>query len=219
MNKVVIFGAVDVAALAHRYFEKDSSYSVAAFTIDGAHLKSDTYDGKPIVPFEEVTELYPPDEYAMFVGVSYTNLNKLRETKCEEAKAKGYSLVSYISSKCTYLADEPPGENSFIFEDNTVQPYVKIGKNVILWSGNHIGHHSVIEDHSFVTSHAVISGRCTIGHHSFLGVNSTLAHGVTLGANTIVGAGATITKDTEPYSVYVPARSTLLDRRADEIDL
>ena len=47
------------------------------------------------------------------------------------------------------------GENTFIFEANVVQPGVTVGDNVVLWSGNHIGHDSVIEDHCFIASHAV----------------------------------------------------------------
>ena len=50
------------------------------------------------------------------------------------------------------------GENCFIFEDNTIQPFVKIGDDVVLWSGNHIGHHAEIGDHCFISSHVVISG-------------------------------------------------------------
>ena len=31
-----------------------------------------------------------------------------------------------------------------IMEHNTIQPYVTIGENTILWSGNHVGHHTQI---------------------------------------------------------------------------
>ena len=64
------------------------------------------------------------------------------------------------------------GENSFILEANTLQPFVNIGNDVVLWSGNHIGHHSIISDHVFFTSHVVLSGNCVVGSNCFLGVNS-----------------------------------------------
>lgn len=66
------------------------------------------------------------------------------------------------------------GENCFIFEDNTIQPFVTIGDNRVLWSGNHVGHNPTVGDHVFVTSQVVISGACTIGDNSFLGVNATI---------------------------------------------
>jgi hypothetical protein len=98
----------------------------------------------------------------MFIAVSYAKLNKVRERKYYEAKKLGYQLVSYINSKCTWLTPFAHGDNYFVFEDNTVQPFVKMGNNVTLWSGNHIGHHSTIYDHNFISSHVVVSGHCTI---------------------------------------------------------
>ena len=49
-----------------------------------------------------------------------------------------------------------------ILENNVIQTNVSIGNNVILWSGNHVGHRSTIEDHVHMSSHCVISGFCTI---------------------------------------------------------
>ena len=72
--------------------------------------------------------------------MSYAKMNKLRAEKYYQAKQLGYELVSYISSRCSFLTEYPVGENCAILEDNTIQPFVRIGNNVTLWSGNHIGH-------------------------------------------------------------------------------
>src|SRR5262249_38018911 len=149
------------------------------------------FEGKPLVAFEDVEQRFPVDAHVMFVALSYSGMNRNRERKYAAAKAKGYSLISYISPRCTYVSQFQPGENCFIFEDNTIQPYVKIGDNVTFWSGNHIGHHSTIESHNFVSSHVVVSGRCHIEPYCFLGVNSALGHNVRLATGTLVGAGAT----------------------------
>jgi sugar O-acyltransferase (sialic acid O-acetyltransferase NeuD family) len=155
----------------------------------------------------------------MFIALSYAQMNKLREKKYYEAKKKGYKLVSYISSKCSYLSQFQCGDNCFIFEDNTIQPFAQIKDNVTLWSGNHIGHHSVIESHNFVSSHVVISGHCTIEPYCFLGVNSTIGHQVKIAKETLVGAGSIITKSTEEKSVYVPSKSAKLDKTSDMFKL
>lgn len=126
-------------------------------------------------------------------------------------------MASYVSSRCSFLTDEPVGENCFILEDNTIQPFVRIGDNVTLWSGNHVGHDSVIEDHCFITAHVVISGNVVVGHHSFIGVNATLRDSVRVAPRTLIGAGAVINADTEESGVYVPARSVKLDRTSDEM--
>jgi sugar O-acyltransferase (sialic acid O-acetyltransferase NeuD family) len=219
MAKLVIFGIGDIAQIAKYYFETDSEHEVVAFTVDRAYMSSPTLEGLPVVPFEEVEKFYPPRDYMMFVAVSYAQMNKLRQDKYLNAKSKGYRLASYISSFCTFRSQFKVGENAFIFEDNTIQPFVKIAENVTMWSGNHIGHHSVICPHNFISSHVVISGHCTIESNCFLGVNSTLAHQVKLAEGTLIGAGAVISKDTEAYSIYVPQRSVKLDKRSDEVKL
>ena len=220
MAKLIVFGTGDIAQIANYYFGIDSDHEVVCFTVDSAYMNSKIdFEGKPLIAFEEIQKKYPSSEYKMFVALSYTNMNKLREQKYLEAKAKGYELVSYISSKCTYLSQYKPGDNCFIFEDNTVQPYVKIGNNVTLWSGNHIGHHSEIDDHNFVSSHVVISGHCHIKSHCFLGVNSTIGHQVTIAKETLLGAGVVLSKDSVEQGVYVPARSVLLDKKSSEIKL
>ena len=83
-----------------------------------------------------------------------------------------------------------------------IQPFVRIGSNVILWSGNHVGHHSRIGDHCFIASHVVISGGVTIGEETFVGVNATFRDGVTVGPRNVIGAGALIMKDTAEGEVY-----------------
>lgn len=95
------------------------------------------------------------------------------------------------------------GENCFILEDNTIQPFVTIGNNVTLWSGNHIGHHSVISDHCFIASHVVVSGGVEIGERSFIGVNATLRDHIKIGECCVIGAGAIILADAEAEGVYV----------------
>lgn len=219
MAQLVIFGAGDIARLAHYYFTRDSEHEVVAFTVDKQYRDGDTFLGLPLVDFETVATQYPPKAFAMFVAMSYAKMNKVRADKYRAAKALGYTVVSYVSSRCTYLTDHPPGENCFILEDNTVQPFVKIGNNVTLWSGNHIGHDSTIDDHCFITSHVVVSGNCHIRAACFIGVNATLRNSITLAPETLIGAGAVIMKDTEDKGVYLPQRATLFKKKSDEIDL
>ncbi len=219
MAQIVIFGAGDIARLAHFYFERDSEHSVAAFTVDAQYRTGETFLDLPLVDFETVTAKYPPSQFKMFVALSYAKMNRVRAQTYARAKELGYELVSYISTKCSYLSDNPPGDNCFILEDNTIQPFVKIGNNVTLWSGNHIGHDSVIEDNCFLASHIVVSGFCTIKQGSFLGVNATLRNGITVAPESCIGAGAVIMKDTVEKGVYTPERAKLFPKKSDEIEL
>jgi sugar O-acyltransferase (sialic acid O-acetyltransferase NeuD family) len=134
-------------------------------------------------------------------------MNTLRKNIYEEGKLKGYKFISYISSKAT-LFDNKIGENCFILEDNTIQPFTEIGDNVILWSGNHIGHHSKIDNHVFFTSHVVLSGHCHVKERAWFGVNSTIRDGITIGEGSLIAMGSLITKTTEDNSFYmgIPAK-------------
>jgi sugar O-acyltransferase (sialic acid O-acetyltransferase NeuD family) len=206
---VVIFGTGDIGQLAHFYLTHDSVHEVVAFTADAAHVATDTVLGLPVVPFEEVETRFPPGDFAMFVALSYRRLNRLRVEKYEAAKAKGYRLVSYVCSRSVTWSDLSIGDNCFIFENQTIQPYVTIGNNVTMWSGNHIGHHSVIGDHVFVTSHACVAGHVTVEPCAFLGVNCTIRDGVRIGRGSVIGAGAVIVKDTVADGVYTGTAAEL----------
>lgn len=218
MAQLLIFGAGDVARLANFYFRTDSQHQVAAFVVDAPFKNAETFDNLPLVSFDEALQRYPPAEYAAFVAIGYAKMNRVRREKYDQMRAAGYSLVSYISSRCTYLTT-PPGDNCFILEDNTVQPFVTVGNDVTLWSGNHIGHDSIIEDHCFITSHVVVSGHVRIGSGSFLGVNATLRNAITIAPETLIVAGAVITKNTTPKGVYYPERAKRAPKLSDEIEL
>jgi sugar O-acyltransferase (sialic acid O-acetyltransferase NeuD family) len=200
---LVIFGSGDIAQLAHYYFSTDSNYEVVAFTVDQSYIKETKFCGLPVVAFEDVAKNYPPDSYDFFVALSYSKLNAVRKEKYVAAKEIGYKLVSFISSRANVLNDGRIGENCFIFEDNTIQPFATIGNNVTLWSGNHIGHHSVIHDHTFIASHVVISGGVEIGEQCFVGVNATLRDHIKIGDKCVVGAGALMLADAAPDGIYI----------------
>lgn len=200
---LVIFGSGDIAELAHYYFSTDSDYEVVAFTVDASYIKEPRFRNLPVVAFEDVTQHYPPESHSFFIALSYSKLNAVRKEKFLTAKERGYKLVSYISSKATVLNDGLIGENCFIFEDNTIQPFVRIGDNVTVWSGNHIGHHSVIHDHTFIASHVVVSGGVEIGEQCFVGVNATLRDHIKIGDRCVIGAGALLLADAAPEGVYI----------------
>jgi sugar O-acyltransferase (sialic acid O-acetyltransferase NeuD family) len=219
MAKLVIFGAGDISRLAHYYFTHDTQHEVVAFAVDKEYHEDDAFLGLPLRDFEGVADRYPPQTHKMFIALSYARMNKARAEKYYKAKELEYELVSYVSSRCSFLSDNPVGDNCFILEDNTIQPFVKIGNNVTLWSGNHIGHDSIIEDHCFISSHVVVSGHVHIHEYCFIGVNATLHHTITIAPETLIGAGAVLSKDSVERGVYLPQRAKLLSKRSDEVEL
>jgi sugar O-acyltransferase (sialic acid O-acetyltransferase NeuD family) len=217
MARVVVFGVSQWASLAHFYLTHDSPHEVVAFTVDREYLDRDRFTGLPVVPFEDLNDRFPPSEFRMFIPMSFKRMNHVRAEKYEQAKARGYELISYVSSKATTWPGFACGDNCFILEDNTIQPFVEIGNDVVMWSGNHIGHHSVIRDHVMVTSQVVISGCCTIEPYCFFGVNATVRDETVIARETLVGAGVVILRDTLEFEVYKVAAREPAPFRSDQL--
>src|SRR5262245_27453694 len=134
MAKVVIFGVKDFASLAHYYLRHDSDHEVAGFTVHREFLPAEsTFEGLPVVPFEELQQHFRSSEFSAFAPLSHKGMNAARESIYRQFKDQGYSLISYVSSHATVLNERAIGDNCFILEDNTIQPFVTIGSNVVLW--------------------------------------------------------------------------------------
>lgn len=212
-EKVVIFGLRDLAQLAQYYFNTDPgyiNYIVSGFTINREFMTEEELSNAnknlkfnlPIVAWEEIVQVFPPKEFKLFAPINAFKMNGFREQIFNEGKKKGYKFVSYISSWATVLT-ESIGENVFIQENNTIQPFVKVGDNTIIWANSHIGHHSDIGKNVFITSEVCVSGNCVIKDNCYLAVNSTIRDGLTLAESTLVGMGTTMTKSSDAYGVYM----------------
>jgi sugar O-acyltransferase (sialic acid O-acetyltransferase NeuD family) len=215
-NNVIIFGTKQTAQLARFYLENDSKYKVVAFTVHKRFIDSGEFEGLPVVPFEDLPSHFSPEEHFLFAPMTGTKMNELRKNVFLEGKEMGYNYISYISSRATNFASSI-GENCFILEDNTLQPFTEIGDNVVLWSGNHIGHHGKIEDHVFFTSHVVMSGNCHVKESAWLGVNATIRDDVTIGSKCLIAMGSLVTKSTEDDSFYMGTPAKLQKKKSYEI--
>jgi len=219
-KKLILFGAAEIASLARYYFEQDSEYEVVGFTVDDSYCDTDSFEGLPLIPWSQIATKCPPTEYDMHVALSYMKLNQLRAEKYYQAKAAGYTLATYVCSRSVSWPDLEIGDNCFILENQTIQPTCKIGNNVMLWSGNHIGHGSVINDHTYIASHAVISGHCSIGERCFIGVNATFKDFLTIGDDCFIAMDASVTRDLASGSVALGTQAEIYDvgdRRAKMI--
>jgi len=214
-KEIVIFGSAEIASLAKYYFEHDSDFKVVAFTVDDTYVSGNSLEGLPVVPFSEACIKYPPSSFGMHVALSYRGFNKLRQEKYEQGKRAGYEMVTYINSRLSSWPDLHLGENCFILENQTIQPTVKIGHNVVLWSGNHLGHGSQIGSHTYLASHVVIAGHCKIGERCFLGINCSVKDFTEIGDDCFVGMNAAVTKTLPRGAVALgqPAEIYLEDDR------
>jgi sugar O-acyltransferase (sialic acid O-acetyltransferase NeuD family) len=203
MSKIVVFGAGKIAEEVHAYLRHDSPHEVVAFTVDGQYIVEREKRGLPVVPFEDLINRYPPDDFEMFVAIGYQDLNRLRAAKYSACKALGYRLISYICSRASNIGNVPLGDNCLVLENATIQTTCSIGNNVFIWSGNHVGHHATIQDHNYLCGHVIIGGGTVIESHCFLGINSTIGHEVRIGTGSFIGAGTLVTKSAAANSVFL----------------
>ena len=203
MSKIVIFGAGKIADVAYHQLKYDSPHEVVAFAVDGEYIYQKEKWGLPVIAFNDILDTHPPDDFKMLVAVGYQDLNRFRARKYEEAKAKGYELISYISSRASNFSNIPIGDNCLVLENTVLQPCTTMGNNVFFWNGNHLGHHARIDDDCYGAGQVVISGSAVIEPYCFLGVNATIGHEVTIGRESFIGANALVTKSATPKSVYV----------------
>ena len=217
MQKVILFGNGQMASMICFYLRHDSPFEVTAFTVDGEHIKEDALLGLPVVPFEEIEHRYPPRDFEMSIPISYRKVNQLRAEKYHAAKAKGYRLVNYISSKATTWPGLVIGDNCIILEGCIVQPSAQIGNDVIMGCNSLVGHDCVIGDHCFLAPGTVTLGYVRVGPHCFLGANSTIRDGITVAADCLIGAGVNISRNTEEKQVFIGAVAEPLSKRSDEL--
>lgn len=217
-EKLVIIGAGEFAEIAYEYFSDFSDYDVIAFAVEKAFIDKPKLFGLPVVPFEEIENISPPNECKVFVAITYTQLNRVRKRLYIQAKNKGYKFVTFVHPTVFLGRDVKIGDNCFIFEDNNIQRKVNIGDNVIIWAKNHIGHQSIIKENCYLASGVIISGYCEIGNNCFLGVNCSLNDKIKIAEDTIVGNGTIVTKNIEePGGVYVGNPTKRLPKSSYEV--
>ncbi len=114
----------------------------------------------------------------MLILLGYQKMNRLRQQKFEQAKAKGYALASYVASDIFQPEPIRHGENCFILDNQSISLDVVIGSNVVMWSSNHIGDLTVIEDHAWISSHVTIAAGARVKERAFLGIGCKIGNGV-----------------------------------------
>ena len=216
MQKIVIFGTGELAQRIF-YYLKDAEDEVVAFSANKSNIDSNELFGLPVVEFENIEEKYPPGEFSMFIALAYSEMNKKRTEFFDQAKSKGYELYSFVHPSTKIWDEFEMGENCFILAENIIQPFVKIGDNVLIGSNNLISHNTVIENNCFLTSNITLGGHITIGANSFIGLSATINQRVKIGKECIIGAVTLITKDVNDKEVYAENSSKKLPQSSSEI--
>lgn len=205
---LIIIGLGETAKLAYEYFKFDSNYEPCLFAVNSCYKTCDTFYDLPVVSLENLNNTFSTNQYYCFIAMGSGRLNTDRQIVFEKIKTMGYKCATYISSKSSVWQNVEIGENCFIMENVTIQPFAKLGNNIIMFSNSVVAHSSVVCDNCFISSGAVISGFCSIGLNSFIGVNATIADKVKIGEFNFIGMGSVINRNTKNDMLYYVDKTT-----------
>ena len=216
MADIVIFGGGQIAEVAKVYIERHSSDRVVGFTVDRDYVRSPRFHDLPVVAWEELEAVFSPKSVKLLGPLSFRRMNEFRRDRYLEGLRRGYSFTSFIHP-ASYIYTEDVGENCFILENNVIQPFVKIGNAVMIWSGNHIGHHCVIGDYCFLASQVGIAGASSIGERCYLAGKCGIEMGITIGAGSYLGSASLVRKNLPESSVVPATNARVAPYTADRI--
>jgi sugar O-acyltransferase (sialic acid O-acetyltransferase NeuD family) len=219
LKKVILYGNGSVAQATYFLLVHDSPYHIAAFTVDREYIKEDTLLDIPVIPFDQVQSLYPPDDFDMHIAVGHVRVNRIRAQKYHQTKEMGYQLINYISSKSLTWPGLIEGDNWKIGPNSAINPFAQLGNNVRIGTGSNVGHHTIIQDHCSLASNVTIAGNVIVEPYCLVGVNATIRDRITIARECVIGAGAVILQDTKPREVYLGRPAELLPISSDQLPL
>ena len=80
-----------------------------------------------------------------------------------------------------------------------------------MWSGNHIGHNSKIDNNTYISSGVTISGNVKIGKNCFFGVNSCTKEFISIGDSVLISMGAAVLKNIKSNSAVLSTESKIYE--------
>ena len=210
---IIIFGANDLGRLLKYYLENDMDpRKVVAFTMNKQYIQENKFLGLPVVAFEDIKDIYSPNEYEIMIAIGNSKMNEVRKKIFLECKEKGYIVASYYHSSCS-IHSKDIGEGNILLENCLVYPFAKIGNGNLMWDHVLISHDCVVGDFNTFSSYADLCGYVTIGNNGYFGKHCIINEHSIIADYTLVGANAYAKKETKPYDVVVPARSIVLDNK------
>lgn len=206
MNQLIIIGNTRFSSLLYRILEEEG-YRVVAFCVSKKYCSSSTFEGLPLLPFEEIESSLNIEECSFLISIGYSKMNKVREFFYLECEKRKYNIFTFISKKATVCLSTI-GKGSIILPTAYVGPNSNVGVCSIIWNGCNVSHDDTIGSFSYLSPCSAIAGGVRIGSYTFFGINCTIKNDVTIGDNCLVGASSYVNSNTEDDSVYVgvPAR-------------
>ena len=195
-----IFGASGhgfaIATALHQHFGALGVGAFVAFVDDVRGGRGETFEGIPIVCFEEWQRSYR--HLLCLVGLGTPSARRAVVERLEAAGARFETIYDRLpAGTYPYVRF---GEGAFVGWGIFVGPLTVIGRHVQVLANCSIGHDVTIGDFTTICPSCTISGYVDIGPEVFLGAGTIVVNGrqdrhLRIGAGAVLAAGSVVTKD------------------------
>ena len=215
VQQVIIYGDSNFAEQVYYQLKTDGRYKILAFTVDETKYQKNSFNGLPVIPFQQLIKKYSPNEVEIFPAIGYSKLNTIRKIATTEIEQAGYKLFTYISKNAHVSINAEIGCGCYICEFVSIGSNSKIGKSTIILPHASIAHDVNITSYSFLSHSTTIGGFTSIKNNTFFGLGSIVKNNITVDEFNIIGAATNVIKSTEPYGIYIGNPAT----RLKDVDL
>jgi sugar O-acyltransferase (sialic acid O-acetyltransferase NeuD family) len=217
MKKVILYGSANLSKMVYYDSFDREDFEIACFSVESQYLKGrQQFMELPLIAFEGIEYLYPPNEYdmiALFHGMP--RLSERRE-KYALAKNKGYQMSNYVSLKADISPEISMGDNNVILGYTHVGIGGILGSNNIIRQNVYLGHDFKVGNNVSIVPGCTIGGGCEIKDDCFIGLAATIVDHTIIANNSLIGAGSVVLRDTEPHSRNVGNPSRIIGYQAKE---
>lgn len=202
MRKVIIIGTSELSVCFYKSLIYEIEYEVVAFTVNREFIKDKVVEGLPVIPFEDLSEIFNMSEYEIALTIGYKKMNDIREYFYNECKRLGYKIMTYISPKAIVYSDKI-GEGTLIYPGAYVGPYCEIGVANIIHMQVCVSHHIKTGNFNFLAGGTMIGGNVVIGSNCFIGMSNTIRNGIKIGDRVLIGAKNYVPKDLRSKYAFI----------------
>lgn len=218
MKKVVVYGQAFLSKMLFYDARDNENFQIACFTVDAEYLENNILQQLPLplVSFQEIRQLYPPEEYDMLALFDESSRMRERGKMYLKAKEAGYRLRNYISARADITPEIVMGENNVIMGDTHIGFGGTMGNNNLIRQHVYLGHEFTVGSNNMIIAGCTIGGECRIKDNCFIGLGATIRNRVTIETESLIGAGSVVVKDTEPYSKNIGNPSRIIGYHREE---
>ena len=136
--------------------------------------------------------------------------NNIRQSIMDELSKEEFTLTNIVHPSAVISKSVTIDVGTCVLAGVVLNPFVKIGKGVIINTGARLDHHNHIGDYSHVCPSTVIAGDVKIGTHCFLGVGSVVSSQIEIANHVTLGAGCVVIRSLTESGTYIGVPSKLI---------